>query len=160
MTWTVVMSVLTFLYRDVTGVETTRSLVTWRETSRYIQGRSATESLPKTYRKDRILQFLEGVRLLLGADAPPSPGPAPKSMPDMRPQILFTGFKAADKDRLGAVASEQGFRVMKTVGKALSIICIGKNAGPTKVESAQGYGAFVLTEEQFFHLCGTGEVPC
>ncbi|HCI2469083.1 TPA: hypothetical protein NOT17_003818 [Pseudomonas aeruginosa] len=154
------MSVLTFLYRDVTGVETTRSLVTGRETSRYIQGRSATESLPKTYRKDRILQFLEGDHLLLGADAPPSPEPAPKSMPDMRPQILFTGFKAADKDRLGAVASEQGFRVMKTVGKSLSMICIGKNAGPTKVESAQGYGAFVLTEEQFFHLCRTGEVPC
>ncbi|HBO2545186.1 hypothetical protein LJG15_06765 [Pseudomonas aeruginosa] len=154
------MSVLTFLYRDVTGVETTRSLVTWRETSRYIQGRSATESLPKTYRKDRILQFFEGDHLLLGADAPPSPEPAPKAMPDMRPQILFTGFKAADKDRLGAVASEQGFRVMKTVGKSLSIICIGKNAGPTKVESAQGYGAFVLTEEQFFNLCRTGEVPC
>ncbi|MCV4012575.1 BRCT domain-containing protein [Pseudomonas aeruginosa] len=154
------MSVLTFLYRDVTGVETTRSLVTWRETSRYIQGRSASESLPKTYRKDRILQFFEGDHLLLGADAPPSPEPAPKAMPDMRPQILFTGFKAADKDRLGAVASEQGFRVMKTVGKSISIICIGKNAGPTKVESAQGYGAFVLTEEQFFHLCRTGEVSC
>ncbi|QLA54357.1 BRCT domain-containing protein [Pseudomonas aeruginosa] len=154
------MSVLTFLYRDVTGVETTRSLVTWRETSRYIQGRSATESLPKTYRKDRILQFFEGDHLLLGADAPPSPEPTPKAMPDMRPQILFTGFKAADKDRLGAVASEQGFRVMKTVGKSISIICIGKNAGPTKVESAQGYGAFVLTEEQFFHLCRTGEVSC
>ncbi|MGU1442215.1 hypothetical protein ACSEOI_09645 [Pseudomonas aeruginosa] len=105
------MSVLTFLYRDVTGVETTRSLVTWRETSRYIQGRSLTESLPKTYRKDRILQFFEGVHLLLGADAPPSPEPAPKAMPDMRPQILFTGFKAADKDRLGAVLANKVFEL-------------------------------------------------
>ncbi|WP_349666262.1 BRCT domain-containing protein [Pseudomonas aeruginosa] len=92
--------------------------------------------------------------------APPTPEPAPKAMPDMRPQILFTGFKSADKDRLESVATEHGFRVMKTVGKSLSILCIGGNAGPTKVESAQGYGAFILTEEQFSHLVKTGEVPC
>ena len=92
--------------------------------------------------------------------APPAPEPAPKAQADTRPQILFTGFKAADRTRLEQHSADHGFRVMKTAGKALAVLCIGYNAGPTKVEAAREAGAFVVTEEQLEHLLRTGEVPC
>lgn len=154
------MQPIKFSYRDAEGRESVRILTHWSENSRYIQGRGEADSLPRTYRKDRVVEYLEGADQLQYDNAPPAPEPAPRAAPDQRAQILFTGFKAAERAALEMQAEQGGFRVMKTAGKSLAVLCIGGNAGPTKVEAARAAGAFIVTEHELHHLINTGEVPC
>jgi len=154
------MQPLRFIYQDAKGEVLEWAILRWTENTRYIQGRSEHDSLPRTFRKDRVQEYLEGAEQLLFDLAEPAPEPAPRAQPDSRPQILFTGFKSADRTRLENKAAEHGLRVMKSAGKSLAILCIGYNAGPTKVEAAREAGAFIVTEEQLDHLLLTGEVPC
>lgn len=154
------MNPIHFVYQDAKGNIATWLLTRWKENTRYIQGRSDADSLPRTFRKDRVIEYLAGADQLLFDGAPPAPEPAPGVQADTRPQVLFTGFKAADRQRLEALSADCGFRVMKTAGKALAVLCIGYNAGPVKVEVAREAGAFIVTEEQLLHLLETGEVPC
>lgn len=151
---------LRFIYQDAKGEVRQWCLIRWTENSRYLQGRTESDSLPRTFRKDRVLDYLEGNDQLLFDLALPAPEPTPRAEPDSRPQILFTGFKAGERQSLECKAADHGFRVMKTPGRALAVLCIGYNAGPKKVEAAREAGAFIVTEEQFEHLLITGEVPC
>lgn len=154
------MQPLRFIYQDAEGKVREWCLPRWSENTRYIQGRAEHENFPRTFRKDRVQQYLVGDDQLLLDAAPPAPEPAPKAPADTRPQILFTGFKAEDRARLEQQSAAHGFRVMKNAGKALAVLCIGYNAGPTKVEAAREAGAFIVTEAQLDHLLQTGEVPC
>lgn len=154
------MQTIKFRYRDAEGRESIRILIHWSENTRYIQGRGADDSLPRTYRKDRIVDYLDGGEHLLNEQAPLAPEPAPRAEPDKRVQILFTGFKAADRAALESMVEQQGFRVMKNAGKSLAVLCIGANAGPSKVEAARVAGAFIVTESELRHLIETGEIPC
>lgn len=154
------MQPIKFSYRDAEGRESIRILTHWSENTRYIQGRGAEDSLPRTYRKDRILEYLDGGEHLLYEKAPLAPEPAPKAAPDKRPQILFTGFKSAERAALETLAEQNGFRVMKNAGKSLAVLCIGDNAGPAKVEAARVSGAFIVNSSELLHLIDTGEVPC
>ncbi|MBH3339060.1 hypothetical protein I5L51_08055 [Pseudomonas mendocina] len=154
------MQPIKFSYRDVDGRESVRTLTNWSENTRYLQGRSEGNTLPRTFRKDRVVEYLEGADQLLFDKAPPAPEPAPKAAPDLRAQILFTGFKAAERADLELLASQHGFRVMKTAGKSITILCIGVNAGPTKVEAARNAGAFIVSAQELCHLIETGEIPC
>ena len=153
------MQPIKFSYRDADGRESVRTLTHWSENTRYLQGRSEGDALPRTFRKDRVVEYLEGADQLLFDKAPPAPEPAPKAAPDLRAQILFTGFKAAERAALETFAEQSGFRVMKTAGKSLALLCIGSNAGPTKVEAARAAGAFILNEMEFNQLAKTGELP-
>lgn len=153
------MQPIKFSYRDADGRQSVRTLTQWSENTRYLQGRGEGDTLPRTFRKDRVVEYLEGADQLLFEKAPRAPEPAPKAAPDLRPQILFTGFKASERAELEAFAEQSGFRVMKTAGKSLAILCIGANAGATKVESARGCGAFVITEQELINLIRTGELP-
>nr|WP_059392486.1 hypothetical protein [Pseudomonas toyotomiensis] len=152
------MQPIKFSYRDADGRETVRTLTHWSENTRYIQGRGEGDTLPRTFRKDRVVEYLEGADQLLFDKAPPAPEPAPKAAPDLRAQILFTGFKAAERAELEVFAEQSGFRVMKTAGKSLAFLCIGANAGPSKVEAARLAGAFILTVSELNSLVNTGEV--
>lgn len=154
------MRPICFNYRDAAGLDSTRKLISWSENTRYLQGRCEGDSLPKTFRKDRIVEYLEGAEQLLLDTAPPAPEPAPRAQPDQRAQILFTGFKAAQRTTLEDLAQQHGFRVMKSAGKSLAVLCIGDNAGPTKVEAARLAGSFIVTELELRHLLTTGEIPC
>ncbi|MFY1021632.1 hypothetical protein [Ectopseudomonas khazarica] len=153
------MQPIKFSYRDAEGRESVRTLTHWSENTRYLQGRSQGDTLPRTFRKDRVIEYLEGADQLLFDNAPPAPEPAPKAAPDLRAQILFTGFKAAERAALEVFAEQSGFRVVKTAGKSLALLCIGSNAGPTKVEAARAAGAFILNEMEFNQLAKTGELP-
>jgi len=154
------MQPIKFSYRDADGRESVRTLTHWSENIRYLQGRGESDTLPRTFRKDRVVEYLEGADQLLFDKAPPAPEPAPKAAPDLRAQILFTGFKAAERAALEVFAEQSGFRVMKTAGKSLAVLCIGANAGPRKVESARLAGAFVVSEAELHHLIDTGEISC
>lgn len=150
---------LRFVYRNGDGVESERTLIKWNENSRYINGRSADDSLPKTYRKDRIVEFLQGEELLLGDAAPPAPEPAPRAPSDQRPQIQFTGFPKAEKAELEELAAAHGLWVMSKAGKNLAFLCCGPNAGPKKIANAHDAGATIMDSAAFRHLLATGEIP-
>ncbi len=154
------MTILRFIYRDAEGAVSERALTRWKENSLYIQGCNEDDARPRTFRKSRIQAFLQGVDQLLFDLAPPAPEPQPRAPADSRTQILFTGFKGAERTYLEGMAEQYGFRVMKTPSKSLAVLCIGYNAGPSKVEKAREAGAFVVTEQEFEHLLLTGEVPC
>lgn len=154
------MTILRFIYRDAEGFVSERTLTRWHENSLYIQGRNEHDTLPRTFRKSRIQEFLQGANLLQFDLAPPAPEPQPRAPADGRAQILFTGFKSADRSFLEMRAEQHGFHVMKTASKALAVLCIGGNAGPSKVEKARAAGAFIVDEKEFEHLLRTGEIPC
>lgn len=149
---------LRFIYRNADGVESERTVVQWNENSRYIQGRSADDSLPKTYRKDRIVEYLLGEEFLLGEAAPPAPEPAPRVPSDQRSQIQFTGFPKAEKAELEELATIHGLRVMISPGNNLAFLCCGPNAGPAKITRAHEAGATILGAPALRHLLATGEI--
>ncbi|NMX37307.1 hypothetical protein HBO34_05375 [Pseudomonas veronii] len=172
------MTIIKFSYRDAKGDLSQRELIQWSENSLYIQGRSAADSFPKTFRKDRIVEVYFGAELLLNDAAPPAPTllpkprpaamavsaaashhPQPKTPPGGINQILFTGFAAAHRAELEQKAMDSGLKVMSTAGKSLTFLCYGDNAGPTKVLKAQDAGAFIIDAEQFLSLIATGEMP-
>lgn len=152
------MGPLRFIYRDAEGRVAEWHLTRWKEKTRYIQGRNEQDTLPRTFRKDRVIEYLEGAEQLLGDLAPPAPEPAPRAPTDSRPQILFSGFKQADRARLEQLAEEKGLRVVKTPTAQLAFFCGGYNAGPAKIEAARERGAIILTEAQLVHLIQTGEI--
>lgn len=154
---------LVFIYRNAAGEVSERRLETWNENSVYLQGYCRLSGMPKTYRKDRVIEYLEGEDLLLGDKAPFVPEPdssAARSPTDTRPQILFTGFKAADREALELFAEESGLRVVKTATKKLSFLCAGDSAGPVKTKKAHEAKAFILTRSELEAMLETGEVPC
>lgn len=172
------MTTIKFSYRDARGDVSQRELIQWSENLTYIQGRSAGDSFPKTFRKDRIVEILFGAELLLNDAAPPAPTllpkprpadvavsvaashhPQPKAPPGGVNQILFTGFAAAHRAELEQKALKSGLKVMSTPGKTLTFLCYGDNAGPTKVAKAQEAGAFIIDAEQFLSLVTTDEMP-
>ncbi len=167
------MTILKFNYRDAKGRISLRALVQWTEKSTHIQGRTDEDTFPKTYRKDRVIEYLQGQDLLLNDAAPPAPKPKPLDIaiaatatrPDPKPtidgqsQIVFTGFNAFIREELEQIAEDFGLRVMKTPGKYLTFLCYGDNAGPAKVEKALAAGAFIIDSEEFLSMIQTGELP-
>lgn len=172
------MTTIKFSYKDAKDNVSERELIQWSENSVYIQGRSASDSFPKTFRKDRIVEILFGAELLLHDAAPlaprlePKPKPSalasleasfstpqPKTPPGGTNQILFTGFAAVHRAELEQKALDFGLKVMSTPGKTLTFLCYGDNAGPTKVAKALEAGAFIINSEQFLSLITTGEMP-
>lgn len=170
------MSIIRFCYQDAKGNVSVRELQHWSENSLYIQGRGGDDPFPKTFRKDRIIEFLAGEELLLKDLAPPAPIPKLKPF-DLATKaathsngstklvdqgintILFTGFVAAQRAELEEIASKSGMTVMKTPSKYLNFLCYGFNAGPSKVAKAQEAGSFIIDSDQFLHLIRTGELP-
>lgn len=67
-------------------------------------------------------------------------------------EILFTGFPAAKRAELEALAEGAGMRVVKTVTIDLMYLCIGPNAGPSKMAKADEVGAALIDEAQFLSL--------
>ncbi|PRN02195.1 hypothetical protein A0O30_23605 [Pseudomonas sp. LLC-1] len=167
------MSIIKFRYCDSKGVVTERELLQWSENSNYIQGRSGGDAFPKTFRKDRIVEFLLGEDLLLKEAAPPAPRPrpsdlaaaaalsnkAPRNASNGPNAILFTGFTASYRSELELLAQGFGMKVVKTPSKSLTFLCYGDNAGPSKVAKAQEAGAFIINAGEFLNLLQTGELP-
>lgn len=65
------MQPIKFSYRDADGRESVRTLTHWSENTRYLQGRGEGDTLPRTFLKDRVVEYLEGADQLLFDKAPP-----------------------------------------------------------------------------------------
>lgn len=147
------MELLTFRYRDGSGQEKDWALKKAKESGKYLTGFSTHDGKYRTFRKDRVVEYLDGSAsvLLQPFIDPPPPISA-------KPDVLFTGFLKARRAELEAIAAAAGMRVRKTVTKDLIYLCCGPNAGPTKIEGAREKGAFILFEESFLGMLETGEL--
>ena len=73
--------------------------------------------------------------------------------------ILFTGFSKPERQRLETLATEHGMTVRSVVTQNLSYLCVGKNAGGSKIKQAQENHAVILTPDELMRLWETGELP-
>lgn len=150
------MEVIRFEYgTDATGA--VRSITRWREIGKYLEGVDLQAGAFKTFRKDRVVRYLDGAEHLL-SDPYPEP-PRLRRANDERAHIIFTGFAKTQRATLEAKAAAAGLRVCKTVTRGCLYLVAGPNAGSSKVADARSLSAYVLSENQFHRLLATGELP-
>lgn len=155
------MEILQFMYTGTSGETKLRAVSAWSEEGHYIVGNDAAAGgAPRTFRKDRIAEYLGGCEAALST---PFAGPPPKlsrvEPEESRPQILFTGFAAALRADLEAQCGAAGIKVVKTVTQQLVFLCAGPNAGPSKVGKARVQGAFIVTDIDLPELLESGVLP-
>lgn len=151
---------LQFEYCNARGEVSVRHLIAWSEVGHYIKGKGLGDTYPLTYRKDRVVRYIDASEGLLAVPhVKPPPRPSATSSKEDRPQILFTGFAAKRRAALEAMAIGAGLRVVSTVTQGLNYICGGPNAGPKKVERARAQNCWVLDEGQYLAFVETGELP-
>ena len=158
-----------FIYRDAKGNISLKEVTEISENEIYIQALCLNAGELRTYRKDRILEFIvdrehasERIQHYQATLPPPSHEthrPSWKRNTTGALEICFTGFKAADKESLQKLAEDNGFLVRQAVTAQVSILVGGYNAGPAKTERARHQGAMILSEHQFKMLLETGEIP-
>ncbi|MFG5777703.1 hypothetical protein ACFIQF_11575 [Comamonas sp. J-3] len=155
------MQILEFLYTNSAGESKARTLDNWAEEGHYIVGNDITvKGAPRTFRKDRITQYLNGCEALLKAPFQAPPPKPDKAAPEAsKPQILFTGFGAAHRAELEALCTAAGLAVVKTVTQKLVFMCGGPNAGPSKVSKARMQGCYIVGEADLPMLLEFGVLP-
>jgi NAD-dependent DNA ligase len=67
-----------------------------------------------------------------------------KNIPKL-PEICFTDFDLSRKAELQKIAENYGFKCVTQVTKNLQILCIGKNAGPSKIKDANRQGVQIIS---------------
>lgn len=149
---------MSFIYQAPGTPEKAFVLLNWKEAGCYIRGIDVETNTFKTFRKDRVLSYLENAESLLEIPFTQPPPPVKKSA-GHGPEIVFTGFPSVQRAHLEAKAVSVGMTVCKSVTKNLSYLCAGPNAGPTKVATARAQHVFIVSEPQFLTLIETGELP-
>jgi NAD-dependent DNA ligase len=153
------METLRFTYCNADGEISQRELTEWEEVGHYIKGFSVGNSAVRTFRKDRVIEYFDGgASLLSSPNGSPPPRISKEKPANQQPQILFTGFASALRAELEEKASTGGLQVCKTVTKELAYLCIGANAGPSKVEKARAQHVYILDQAQLHLLIETGEL--
>lgn len=153
---------LSFIYQDAKGNITSRNMREVSMSNDYIQGFCEDTHQFKTFRKDRVLEYLTDIRLIQDKlKHHIKTNPAPKKAPQSAGlnEICFTGFSKEDKNSLTTLAKSKNLIIRSSVTKNLNFLCIGKNAGPKKMETARKQGVVVLNENQFRVMLETGELP-
>ena len=138
-----------------------RELVNWKESAKYIQGVDLSDHRVKTFRKDRVREYLDSAETWL-QDPRPEPAlfqPKRDRAQDLRPHIDFTGYAKVQRAALEARATDAGMQYKDSVTKSCMYLVAGPNAGPSKLEKARQQSAYILSETQFHALLLTGELP-
>lgn len=152
-------ALLRFIYCNAEGEVSERTLAQWVEAGHYVKGHDVAKGRVLTFRKDRVREYLDGSESLLkGPSATPPPKPARHAPPESRPQMLFTGYGAAQRNALEAQASAAGLVIVKTVTKSLTFLACGPNAGPAKIEKARAQGVYIVADQHLQALLQTGEL--
>jgi len=148
-----------FIYVDSTGTVSYREVLNATQTDRYLQGYDLSGGV-RTFLLARILEHDPAdpeARVEHFKTQALSPVPLPQLGGAI--EVCFTGFKAADKERLQQHAQNRGMFLRDAVAYGLHVLCYGYNAGPAKMEKARKLGVLILSEPQFLKFSETGEVP-
>ena len=158
-----------FIYQDASGNITARIVRNTSESADYLQGICLDANTLRTFRIDRILEFVNSSniekRLVFYIKNCPPPEPKPKSTSKRnintkgQLEICFTGFKSLDKEALIELAQQSNMLIRSSVTTNLDFLCCGDNAGPKKIEKARNQGVIALNENQFEEMLKTGEIP-
>jgi NAD-dependent DNA ligase len=154
-----------FIYKDAKGRITKRTVNDFKEDETHFTGICQTARDLRTFRKDRVLEWLDSqdsadqrLKFHIENNPPPTPRESKRNT-EGQTEVCFTGFKKADKNRLIQFAIDNEFHVASGITKNLYILCCGYNRGPSKVEKAISQGANILSEKQFVNFVNTGELP-
>ncbi len=148
------MSSISFNYTDSRGHTTDWTVEDWKESGRYIQGLCTVDDNFRTFRKDRINNYLgDGEAVLTEPYTPPPP------KVETRPEICFTGFPKVQRAALEEMASGRDMAVRSSVTRGLDFLCCGPNAGPKKVATARDQGCLIIDEPGLKSMLATGELP-
>ena len=82
---------LHFEYCNAKGEASQRTLLNWKEQGYYIKG-YADDGRMLTFRKDRVVAYLDECAVLLVDPCGSPPPKLQREAKEQRPQILFTGF--------------------------------------------------------------------
>lgn len=146
-----------FRYRNAKGEESVQQLKDgWTEEGKYLKGYSLTEQGPRTFLIFRVLDYLNGSEELLRE---PFQQPPEKPTLEVPTEVHFTGFPAAQKARLEALASAAGMTVVKSVTLGLTYLCTGPNASAPKIATARARSRYILSEPDLKALLATGVLP-
>jgi len=63
--------------------------------------------------------------------------------------VVLTGFAKADSQEYAHKLNELGAIIKESVNKKTNILITGYNAGPSKMQKAQEFGACIMSEEEF-----------
>lgn len=156
-----------FIYQDARGNVTARSVENTSESGEYIQGICLKAGGLRTFRLDRVLEYVTSSNIDERLDFHIQNCPPPKTKGESnrntnslgQPEICFTGFKSPDKVSLTKLAEDAGMFIRSSVTTQLNFLCCGYNAGPKKIEKARHQGVVALNENQFKEMLSTGEIP-
>ncbi len=158
---------ITFIYRNAKGEVAAHSIESLTDSDNHIQAICLNSNRLKTFRKDRILEWLpdnDDVDDRLAyfiANLPPVIEKKTSDRvfkPSYLPDVCFTGFKKAEKEELMTLAKEKELVIRSSVTKELDILCCGFNAGPKKIEEARKKDTLILNKNEFINLVETGEI--
>lgn len=156
------MDVIEFDYPHEDGAVRTRRLGYWKEEGLYLLGRCMDTGMPRTFRKDRVVRYGDGVEGLLSDPRPVMPAvPQPRSPrkdPSL-PHVLFTGFPSVQRADMEARLHSMGVPVCKGVTQSCGFVVTGPNAGPAKMAAARAASKVILTWPQLQKMLETGELP-
>ena len=65
------------------------------------------------------------------------------------PEIYLTGFTPVEKEKLCGLAEALGFRVRTWVNQNLTILCVGDDPGPVKLEQAKAQNVTIMPVDEF-----------
>lgn len=152
---------LKFIYHDAKGNVTFRNVEKASVTDAYVQGFCSVSNGFRTFRKDRILEYIEDLleldnKISFYKNNPLKP---PQKQKILTNDVCFTGFCKLDKDELIQIAKDNHLTIKGSVTKQLSFLCYGNNAGPVKMEKARFQGVVILNKDQFVAMLETGEIP-
>lgn len=149
------MESLKFEYQNARGEQYEWELVNWVEEDDYIRGVAIPGLGYRTFRKDRVIQFLPSDQILTRR----SPGkPRPPEKTERPFEICFTGFDVPERPYLEALATECKMLVRTRVTKNLDFLVTGDEPGPVKLKEATDKGVIILDTEGFFRMIQTGEI--
>lgn len=149
---------LRFIYEDANGKTSTREVSDFSDDGIYIEGFCHSRQALRTFRRDRVVEFLEGEERLGPMIDPEDFVEKPfADRPGM--EILFTGFSEDERFDLENDAADAGLEVRKTVTKNLAFLCTGPRAGSSKLAKAREQGCTILVKSQLERMLLTGELP-
>lgn len=157
------ISTITFSYKDAEGFLTKRTVDIYSIDDPYIQGFCHLRNEERTFIIDRIVGnvIYQGKSLSVQEWLDLANVRIKRKLKNTKLNVCFTGFTENQLSNLTKIANEKNFNVRKTITDSLHFLVVGNNdiADHKKIKKADDELVLILTEQQFYHMLETGEIP-
>lgn len=156
-------STITFSYKDSEGFLTKRTVDIYSVEDPYINGFCHLRNEERTFIIDRIVGnvIYQGKSLSVQEWLDLANVRIKRKLKNTKLNVCFTGFTENQLSNLTKIANEKNFNVRKTITDSLHFLVVGNNniADHKKIKKADDELVLILTEQQFYHMLETGEIP-